>query len=71
MSERKFSGEQMLAKADVYQLRLSGLILAALVHKGILTNEQVRGLLADVSQAMPADFPLRAAVDAMLPEFPG
>lgn len=58
-----------LAQIDVYQARLSGMILAALVQKGILTNDQVRAILDEVSSHVPADNPFRAVFEQVKTEF--
>lgn len=55
-------GLMSLAQSDVLHMRLTGLILTALVHKNMLTAGEARALVADVMTYAPDDSPLRPAL---------
>ncbi len=65
------AGLQLLAQTDIYHLRLTGLILSALVARKVLTNQEVRGLIEDVSMHLPEEQRgFRAALTQLHDEFP-
>lgn len=61
MSE-PMTGAQHLARADVVQLRLSGMILEVLVQRGVLSREEAAAIVKDVAAFLTPD-------DAMFPAY--
>lgn len=64
------SGLMSLAQNDVMNIRMEGLILSVLVQKGLLTNQEARGLIRDVIANQPSEASIGPAYHALLAEFP-
>lgn len=65
------SALQSLAQNDVMNVRMEGLILTALVARGILSDTDVRELIENVIAHAPKQAALVPAYQALLDEFPG
>lgn len=61
---------QKLARADVLQFRLSGLILSVLQARGLLTASEAQALIADVLALVPPEAPeYREVLQHLMNEF--
>ncbi len=66
----EYAAAQMLAKQDVYHVRLTGMILAALVERNVLTASEARSLVDEVAEKMPPDLaPFREVFRELSKEF--
>jgi hypothetical protein len=69
--ENPHAAVQMLAQTDIYHLRLTGMILKALVMRGVLKDPEVRALIEDVSMQLPDELKgFRQALVQLHDQFP-
>lgn len=72
MADTTLEAVMTLARQDVFQLRLSGLILGALVERQVISGGEARSLVEDVLAKVPAEMDAwRQALEALRAEFPG
>jgi hypothetical protein len=63
---------QGLAGRDLFQLRLTGMILAAIVERGILSAPEARAIVGDVLDQVPLEMDdYRLAMSQLYDEFRG
>jgi len=69
MEDGKHVALQQLARADVVQLRVNGLILQVLIERGLLDREQAAALLADAAKFLRPDDPMQEVFRGLIAEF--